>query len=262
MSKTRPVALITGASAGIGLEFAHIFAREQYDVVLVARNEDNLNQLKDELIAAYKIEARVYCADLSHPSAAEGIANWLEKEQLTIEVLVNNAGYGVFGRFWETTTLEELGLLQVNIVSPASLIKLLLPGMVARKKGHIINVGSVAGFQPGPLMPLYYASKAFLLSFTEALANQLQGTGVSALLLAPGPTKTGFAKRTGGGEGEQGSMFIMSARVVAESGYKGMINGKTLVIPGVFNQLFVIVLRFIPRWLVTKSVRRGQEYMR
>jgi len=248
-----PTALITGASSGIGLELARIFAREGYDLVLTARNGGRLEQIAAELKPAV---VRVIATDLSLPDAPFEI----HREVSKVDVLVNNAGFGVFGKFAGTPLSEELGMMQVNMTALVALTKLYLPGMIAARNGKILNVASTAAFQPGPLMAIYYATKAFVLSFSEAAGNELEGTGVSVTALCPGPTASGFQDR---GKMQNSGLVkgkkIMDARTVAEAGYRGLMAGKSIVIPGVKNKLMAQSLRFSPRSLVTKVVRSMQK---
>jgi short-subunit dehydrogenase len=248
-----PTALITGASDGIGLELARIMAGNGYDLVLVARNQKRLEEIAREL---KPVRVRVLAKDLSLAGAAEEI----HAEVPQVDVLVNNAGFGVFGKFAETPLAGELGMMQVNMTTLVALTKLYLAGLVAVGRGRIMNVASTAAFQPGPLMAIYYATKAFVLSFSEAIANELAGTGVTVTALCPGPTATGFQER---GQMQDSGLVkgkkIMGARTVAEAGYRAMMAGKTLVIPGVKNKLLAQSVRFSPRSMVTKLVRAMQE---
>jgi short-subunit dehydrogenase len=248
-----PTALITGASGGIGLELARVFAEQGYALVLVARNRSRLEEIAVELKPT---PVQVLGKDLALVGAAEGIHREIPK----VDVLVNNAGYGVYGRFAETPLDEELGMLQLNMTALVVLTKLYLPAMVASKNGKILNVASTAAFQPGPLMALYYATKAFVLSFSEAIANELEGTGVTVTALCPGPTATGFQART---KLEKSRilkhMKVMDARTVAEAGYRGLMAGKPVVIPGLLNKVLAQSVRFSPRSLVTKVARKMQE---
>lgn len=248
-----PAALITGASGGIGLELARVFAREGYELVLVARSRERLDAIAAELKPA---PVRVIAKDLTLPDAAREI----RREVPAVDVLVNNAGYGVYGKFAETSLDDELGLLQLNMTALVVLTKLYLPGMIAAKSGKVLNVASTAAFQPGPLMALYYASKAFVLSFSEAIANELEGTGVTVTALCPGPTATGFQERASLENSRlMKHMKVMDARTVAEAGYRGLMAGKTVVIPGVLNKLLAQSVRVSPRKMVTKIARMVQE---
>jgi short-subunit dehydrogenase len=248
-----PTALITGGSSGIGLELARIFAREGYDVVLTARNAGRLEQIAAELKPAV---VKVIAKDLSLPDAPLEI----HREVSHVDVLVNNAGFGVFGKFDGTPLSEELAMMQVNMTALVVLTKLYLPGMIAARSGRILNVASTAAFQPGPLMAIYYATKAFVLSFSEAIGNELEGTGVTVTALCPGPTASGFQDR---GKMQNSGLVkgkkIMDARTVAEAGYRGMMAGKSIVIPGVKNKLLAQSVRFSPRSMVTKLVRNMQK---
>ena len=199
-------------------------------------------------------------ADLSSPSSPRTIVETVAAQGREIDVLVNNAGYGLFGRFLETSLDTELDMIQVNIVALTHLTKLLVRKMVARKEGRVLNVASTAAFQPGPLMAVYYATKAYVLSFSEALANELVGTGVTVTALCPGPTKTGFQARA---QMEESKLVrgkeIMTAETVARAGYAGLMKGKTVVIPGMSNKMMAQAVRFLPRNTVTKLVRNAQE---
>jgi short-subunit dehydrogenase len=248
-----PTALITGASAGIGLELARVFAREKYRVVLVARNQKRLEEIAQELRPA---DSQVLAIDLSLPGAPEEIHGKAPK----VDVLVNNAGFGLFGKFVEKGLAEELNMMQLNMTALVALTRLYLPGMIAAGGGKVMNVASTAAFQPGPLMAIYYATKAFVLSFSEAIGNELEGTGVIVSTLCPGPTTSDFQERaqmqkSGLVKGRK----MMDARTVAEAGYRGLMAGKTVVIPGLANKLMAQSIRFSPRSMVTKVVRRIQE---
>ena len=248
-----PTALITGASSGIGLELARIFARESYRVVLVARNEKRLEEIAQELRPA---DDQVIGIDLSLPGAAEEIHSKLPK----IDVLVNNAGFGVFGKFVEKGLAEELNMMQLNMTALVILTRLYLPSMIAAGRGKIMNVASTAAFQPGPLMAIYFATKAFVLSFSEAIANELEGTGVTVTALCPGPTTSDFQARAQmQNSGLVKGRKMMDARKVAEAGYRALMAGKRIEIPGLANKLLTQSLRFSPRSMVTKMVRRMQE---
>ncbi|HYT04297.1 MAG TPA: SDR family oxidoreductase [Gemmatimonadales bacterium] len=258
---TSRTAVITGASSGIGLELARLFARDGYDLVLVARNVDRLDRLGAELAERHGIRSRTVGADLASPDAPGAIAEMLKQAALEVDVLVNNAGYGTYGPFATTDLRTELDLLQVNVVALTHLTKLLLPSMLARRAGRILNVASTAGFQPGPFMAVYYASKAYVLSFSEALAEELGDSGVTVTTLCPGPVPTGFQARAGmeGTRLMSRSPLLMDAAAVARVGYTGLMKGKRLVVPGLGNKLLVQSERFAPRRLVTRIARFLQE---
>jgi short-subunit dehydrogenase len=255
-------ALVTGASGGIGEEIARRLAADGHDLVLVARSEPKLRELATELSAKHKIEARVITCDLAKPDAAAEVVGKLDKMSLgsPIDILINNAGYASYGAFAETELSSELSMIQVNIVTLTHLTKLLLPGMIARKRGRVLNVASTAAFQPGPLMAVYYATKAYVLSLSEALANEVLGSGVTVTALCPGPTKTGFQARA---KMEESKLLrgkdIMSSAEVAKAGVDGMMRGKTVVVPGAQNRLMTQAVRFLPRNVVTRMVRSAQE---
>lgn len=252
-------ALITGASGGIGYEFARVFARNGYNLVLVARSEEKLNKLAGELGREHQISAKVLARDLSQPAAPDEIYAQLQQEAMAVDVLVNNAGFATYGFFHELDLDRELQMLQLNIVALTHLTRLFLPAMVARKRGKILNVASTAAFQPGPLMAGYYASKAYVLSFSEAIANELQGTGVTVTALCPGPTESGFQARAKIDSSRLiSNQTLMDAAIVAEAGYQALMDGKTVLIPGLRNQLLALATRFMPRNLTTQIVRNLQ----
>jgi short-subunit dehydrogenase len=251
---SRPLALVTGPSSGIGEALARIFAREGYDLVLVARDAARLRSLAADLERAHGTSSLVVPADLANPAAPQLVIRELGGR--SVEALVNNAGLGLWGKIADTPFEAELGLFQVNVMSLVALTKLLLPGMVARRRGRILNVASTAAFQPGPLMAGYYASKACVLSYTEALAEELRGTGVTATCLCPGPTKTEFFKRADIEDvGFAQRLSLMDAGDVAEIGYRGMLRGRPVVIPGFMNRMLPFAVRLSPRRIVVKVSR-------
>ena len=256
---TKMTALVTGASGGIGEELARLFAADGHDLVLVARSRDKLERLAGELAGKHGVAARVLAADLARPEAPREIFEELTAGGVAVDALVNNAGFGSYGLFAETDLKSELDLLRVNVVALTHLSKLFLPGMIARRRGYVMQVASTAAFQPGPLMAVYYASKAYVLSFSEALANECEGTGVVVSALCPGPTETGFVAAAGMGDSKLFDRAVMDARTVAVEGYRGMLAGKTVVIPGLRNNLLARSIGFFPRSLVTRVVRRIQE---
>jgi short-subunit dehydrogenase len=259
MTEQKMTALVTGASGGIGEELARLFAADGHGLVLVARSRDKLARLAEELQAKHGVEARVLAADLARPDAPREIFDELQGAGVTVDALVNNAGFGSYGLFAETDLKFELELLQVNVVALTHLTKLFLPGMLARRRGYVMNVASTAAFQPGPLMAVYYASKAYVLSFSEALTNECAGAGVRVSALCPGPTETGFVAAAGMGDSKLFDRAVMDARTVAVEGYRGLLAGKAVVIPGVRNNLLARSIGFFPRNLVTKVVRGIQE---
>jgi hypothetical protein len=259
-SIVRQTALITGASGGIGEEIARTLAARGYDLVLVARTEAKLAQLGAELMQRHGISATPIAADLADRAAPQQIVDRLAANALSIDILVNNAGFATYGSFADLDINGELQLLQVNIVALAHLTRLLLPGMIARRNGRIMNVASTAAFMPGPLMADYYASKAFVLSFSEALHNELQGSGITVTALCPGPTSTGFQARA---QMEDSKLVrgrrIMDAGTVARAGVEGMLAGRPLVIPGFMNRVMAFLPRLVPRSILPGIVRSAQE---
>jgi short-subunit dehydrogenase len=252
-------ALITGASSGIGLELAHLFARDGYRLVLVARNRAALRALGDELQSKYSVDVRISPKDLAHPASPPELYQELQEAGVVLDVLVNNAGFGLSGPFLRTDWNTEAEIIQVNIVALTHLTKLFLPQIRARE-GKLLNVASVAAFLPGPYMSIYYASKAYVLSFTEALAEELSGTGTTVTCLSPGPVETNFQKRANSGETNlmRGRMLV-DVKEVARIGYEGMKQGKRLVVPGWRNQAVMHGLRVAPRGMVLKAVSRMHE---
>lgn len=252
-------ALITGASSGIGLELAHLFARDGYRLVLLARNRNTLRQIGDDLQERYSVTVRIAPKDLAHPATPDELYQELQEAGVVLDVLVNNAGFGLSGAFQSTDWNIEAEMMQVNIVAATHLTKLFLPQIRARE-GKLLNVASTAAFQPGPFMSVYYASKAYILSFSEALAEELEGSGVTVTCLCPGPVKTNFQRRAYlQGTAMANSPLLVDVREVARLGFEGMMRGKRLVIPGWKNRMGVELLRISPRAVVTKVVRRLQE---
>jgi short-subunit dehydrogenase len=253
----RPLtALITGASGGIGYELAKLFAQDRVGLVLVARNGSKLTAIARELLALGAPRVEVIVADLASADAVPPLLRELSNRRLEIDVLVNNAGYGQSGSFAATDEATELGMIQLNIGALTALTKGVLPGMLARGQGRILNVASTAGFQPGPFVAVYSATKAYVVSFSEALAEELAGSGVTVTTLSPGPTATGFAARA---DMLRSRLFrpgmTMSPAAVAAIGYAGLKRGRRLVVPGLLNKIQLQSLRISPRRLVVKIAR-------
>ncbi len=248
--------LITGASGGIGYELAKLFAHDHYDLVLVARSADKLNQVAKELQSQFGVTVKTVALDLATPPASKFLFDQIQREGIAVDVLVNNAGFGAFGEFSAMPEEEILGQVHLNITALTHLTRLFLPPMLARRSGKIMNVASTAAFQPGPLMAVYYATKAYVLSFSEALANEVAGSGVVVSCFCPGATDTGFAKRAGT---EDSRLFkkigAMNAEAVARDGYNGLMAGRTVVISGAKNWLVAESVRFAPRKFVTALSR-------
>jgi len=255
----RKTALITGASFGIGLELARIFAREGHNLVLVARSADKLRQLASELEKAHGTRSLILATDLTEPGAAAYVLDQTTRANIRVDVLVNNAGFGQYGLFADNDLEECLRQIQLNVTTLTHLTRLYLPGMIERKEGSILNVASTAAFQPGPLMAVYFATKAYVLHFSEALANELEDTGVTVTCLCPGATATEFHKRANATGMRLLRMGSMDAHTVAEDGYRALMAGKPVVISGFRNWLVAQSVRFSPRRLVTVIARKTQE---
>jgi uncharacterized protein len=255
----RKTALITGASFGIGAEFARIFAREGYNLVLVARSADKLRQIASELEKAHGTRSLILAADLTDPGAPAYVIDQTTRADIQVDVLVNNAGFGQYGLFAQNDLEECLRQIQLNVTTLTHLTRLYLPGMIERKNGGILNVASTAAFQPGPLMAVYFATKSYVLLLSEALANELSGTGVSVTCLCPGATATEFHKRANATGMRLLKFGSMDAETVAEDGYRAFVAGRPVVISGFKNWLLAQSVRFSPRRLVTAIARKTQE---
>jgi uncharacterized protein len=244
--------LITGAWSGIGRELARLYAADGARLVLVARSQDRLRELADELTAKTGAEAQIIPADLSRPTSPREIVQTLAQRHIDLDVLVNNAGFGAHGSIAELGTERQVEMIDVNVAALTRLTALLLPGMLARRRGTILNVASTAAFQPGPNQAVYGATKAYVLSFTEALAEEVRGSGVRVTCLAPGATDTGFASQAGMTGTRLFRRGVMDPARVARAGHDGVRRGKTVVIPGMRNRLQAFAVRLSPRALVTK----------
>lgn len=251
-------ALVTGASSGIGLAFARKLAHQGWNLVLAARSTERLRELAAELEAAGSRVA-VFGSDLSVSDAPRALVDQIEAAGLNIDALVNNAGFATFGHFAELPLEREVSLVNLNVGAVVQLTRLLLPAMIRRGRGYILNVASTAAFQPGPLMADYYASKAYVLHFSEALSNELAGSGVSVSALCPGPTVSGFQERANMENSKLLNGGLMTAERVVDVGFKGMVKGRRVIVPGLRNKLLAKSYRFVPRALVTAVVRRMQE---
>ncbi len=253
-------ALITGASNGIGLELAKVHASKGGNLVLVARNKAKLDELKAELEKQYKVSVYTIGKDLSAPQAAQEVYDETTKQNIKIDYLINNAGFGDFGMFVETDWNKELQMINLNITTLTHFTKLYLKDMVNRRSGKIMNVASTAAFQSGPTMAVYYATKAFVLSFSEAVDNEVSDKGVTVTTLCPGATESGFQAVAAMEESAlvKGKK-LPTSKEVAEYGYKAMMKGKTVAIHGFMNYLMANSVRFTPRALVVKITRKIQD---
>lgn len=236
-----------------------MFARDGYQLILVARETPRLTQAVEEVAA---LGATVLSApqDLARPGAAAELTHQITEQHQDVDVLVNNAGFAVFGAFVHTDLAQEQELLQLNVVALTELTKLLLPGMLSRGGGRILNVASTAAFLPGPLMACYYASKAYVLSLSQALSSELEGTGVTVTVLCPGPTWSGFQARAGIEGIRMLGRFTMSSEAVARVGYAGLMQGKRLVVPGWHNELVRLGAKLAPTGLLLRAVRSAQQH--
>jgi hypothetical protein len=253
-------ALITGASNGIGLELAKIHASKGGDLVLVARNKSKLDELKHELETKFNIKVYTIGKDLSASNAAKEVYDETSKQQIKIEYLINNAGFGDFGFFTETDWNKELQMINLNITTLTQFTKLYLQDMLKRKSGKIMNVASTAAFQSGPTMAVYYATKAYVLSFSEAVDNEVRDQGISITALCPGATESGFQAAA---SMEESNLVkgrkLPGSKEVAEYGYAAMLKGKTVAIHGFMNWIMANSVRFIPRSIVVKVTRKIQD---
>ena len=255
MTKT---ALITGAASGLGYELSLLLAHDSYNLILVDIDGDKLQLVKEEINKANNCKVDVLVKDLSMPNVAVEIFEAIKN--VSIDVLVNNAGFGLFGSFNNTAWNRELDMIHVHVITSTHLTKLLLDGMIKRGSGKILNISSLAAFQPGPLMAIYYASKSYLLSFSEAIANELKETGVTVTVLCPGPTKTAFQEVVSETASHNKIGFNMACPSdVALYGYEAMQKGKTVAIPGYINKFLASLHRFVSRGMATKIVRNLQE---
>jgi uncharacterized protein len=260
MSSLRPVTVITGASAGIGVALARIFARHGHELALVARREDRLRALADELAATGAKRPLVIVADLAQPGAAQRIGEALAAAGAEPQFMVNNAGFGLAGLASSRDRDEQLTMIDVNVRSLTEL-SLAFVGSLERHKGGLLNVGSMAGFLPGPGIAVYYATKAYVLSFSEALHSELKRRGIRVTVLCPGPVPTEFAQRAGISGGLAPGILTQTAEYVAEQGYRGLMRGQRTVVPGLVNKLITILIRIVPRRLLLRVVdsRQGRR---
>ncbi len=253
--KKKKTALVTGASSGIGAELARIHAEHGGNLIVVARRRERLESLKTELETAHGVRVHVLPKDLTQAEAPQQIYDEVRSLGVPVDYLVNNSGFGYRGFFHKQDWAINEAMIKLNIVALAALTRLFVPDMVARRSGRILNLGSMAGFLPGPLNSIYYASKAFVLSLSEALADELRHTGVTVTVLCPGPTESEFTC-TAQMSDVNLTGTLASARQVAEAGYEAMLKGKTVVVPSVLNKVIIHgLLRLSPRQLSTRISR-------
>lgn len=251
--------LVTGASSGIGVELARLFAANGDRLILAARREDRLKALADELAAKHKIDAAVVTCDLGKPNGAKDLAIAIGRKGHVVDVLVNNAGFGLRGKFASLSFDRQLEMIQVNVTSATALAGLFLPGMLSRRKGGILNVASLAAFQAGPDMAVYYATKAFMLSFSEALYEETRKQGVTVTALCPGPVPTEFSDVADLGGTRLFKTGVVSAEEVAKAGFEGFRAGKAIVIPGAFPKVGALSTRLVPRGVTRRIAQAIQS---
>lgn len=252
-------ALVTGASEGIGRELAEVMAGDGWNLIILARRENLLNELATEITSRHSVDVKILPSDLSRSEAPREIYEKTLEWGIAVDALVNNAGFGITKAFQDSDYQRVVDMLQVNITSLTQLTHLFLPDMVRRGRGWILNVSSLAAYLPMPNFAAYAASKAYVLNFSEALTREVEGSGVKVSCLCPGPTATGFGRVAGQRQPSRREIASTSAEVVAGLGYKGMISGKRIIIPGWMNRLMPFVLRFAPRSLVLDVASRIME---
>lgn len=248
-------AIVTGASGGIGYEIAKLLAKDGKNVVITARNKEVLERVKTEFENQYGIKARVIAKDLSDPEAPREIFTELEEAGIDVDVLVNNAGFGLYGWYAETDCQREMDMIQVNIASLTHLTKLFLKSMLTNKSGWILNVASVLGLLPTPLFLVYSSTKAYVVSFTVALACEMEGTGVNVTCLCPPPTNTAFWADMK--DSKSAGMKMLDAAAVAEAGYKALKNGKSRATPGMTTKLMAFMTKLMPRKMLARMMKSG-----
>lgn len=251
--------LITGASSGIGMELAHVFAEKDHDLLITARREERLIELKQKLESNYGIAVSVLPLDLAERDAPQALFDFAQQNNLTVDILINNAGVGDFGMFHKSDWDWQERMIDLNMKSLTHLTHLFLPLMTELDRAYIMNVASNAAFQPGPLMSVYYATKHYVLTFSEAIANELQDTGVTVTTLCPGPTKSEFQETASMQKSRLVNLMpLPDSRQVAEYGYNVLMNGKRVAVHGFMNKVFSVAVRLIPKRLVTSIVRKMQ----
>lgn len=262
-STTKRVALVTGASSGLGIWYSRVLAEDGYDLVTVARREGALLEQKEILEKEFGVCVTVLAKDLSKAESVDEIYDYCLDNGIEIHTLINNAGFGDFGKFYQRDLKKQTDMISVNVTTLTSLTHKFMQGMISRGEGRILNVASIAGFEPGPLMSVYYATKAYVISFTEALAVELKGTGVSIMALCPGPTETGFEDAASAkASGLFKNMKVATAEKVVKFSYKKLKKGRVLVIQGFTNKLVPFACRFVPRAFMRKCVYKVMKARR
>lgn len=257
------IGLITGAASGLGYEFSNLLAKDSYDLILIDINENKLKESAQRIKEKYKVSLSILTFDLSQPGIADHIYKSIENKE--IDVLINNAGFGLFGFFSETDWKLEESMIYLHVLTLTHLTKLIIKDMVKKGSGKVLNISSLAAYQPGPLMAVYYATKAYILSFSEALANEVKGTGVTITVLCPGQTKTNFENIAAINSNTKVSkikMFTADPVKVALFGYNAMKAGKTVAIPGTINKIVLLLSRIVPRTITAHLIRKIQVNIR
>lgn len=254
MENLNKYTLITGGSEGIGLELAKLFAKDKQNLIIVAKNQEKLENIKIKLKREYLIEVEIIAIDFSTNNSWKRVIEFVEEKNLIVNNLINNAGIGSFGFFNESREDFEENLININIITLTKLTKYFLNDMIKRGNGGILNVASTAAFVGGPKMAMYYSSKGYVLSLTEAIHDEVKNLGIRISCLCPGPVKTSFQEKAGIKKSKKAKKYLMSADKVAKEGYVSFLKGKTIIIPGYKNKLLVLINKFIPRALSRKII--------
>lgn len=259
MNKTNKYTLITGGSEGIGFELAKLFAKDKNNIILVARNEEKLLKAKNELVDKFNIDVKIIVCDLSKNHAVDKVIKAVDENNLSVDNLINNAGIGSFGAFHEAVDNFENTLINVNIISVTELTKYFLKKMIKEGNGGIMNIASTAAFVGGPKMAMYYSSKAYVLSLTEAIHDEVKDKGIRVSCLCPGPVKTSFQEKAGIKKSDKAKKYLMNASQVAKEGYYGFLKGKAIIVPGVKNKILILGNKLIPRSLSRKIIMSNNK---
>lgn len=259
MNKENKYTLITGGSEGIGFELARLFAKDKNNIILVARNEEKLLRAKNKLEDEFEVEVKIIVCDLSKNDEVDKLIKAVDENNLSVDNLINNAGIGSFGAFHEAVDNFENTLININIISVTKLTKYFLKKMIKEGNGGIMNVASTAAFVGGPKMAMYYSSKAYVLTLTEAIHDEVKDKGIRISCLCPGPVKTSFQEKAGIKKSDKAKKYLMDAQQVAEEGYKGFLKGKDIIIPGTKNKFLILGNKLIPRFLSRKIIMNNNK---
>lgn len=259
MNKENKYTLITGGSEGIGFELAKLFAKDKNNIILAARNEEKLLKAKDEIEKEYGVKVKIIVCDLSQNDGYKKVIEAVDENEIAVDNLINNAGIGSFGAFSEAVDNFETTLININIISVTKLTKYFLKKMIKLGNGGIMNVASTAAFTAGPRMSMYYSSKAYVLSLTEAIHDEVKGKGIRVSCLCPGPVRTEFQKKAGIKKSENAKKYLMDSERVAKEGYMGFLKGKAIIIPGFKNKMLIWGNKLIPRSLSRKIIMNNNK---